>query len=530
MDPVQARELDDRLGVVVDAQVEHHVRQPGVAAVTFDDEERGRLLSPAVSAGGLCGGEAFQQPFPERPAGRRGERLGECVDRVAPDQDVPLSREARAGDAARPIHARPPREGRAAAGAVDHAELALVAVVVGCREALDDLLGAQPFAQQRQALGAVARVRVGLRRHGAHAGSRPRDDRADGQELRLGRHTPLSGLEITGGDRVGGDERLSHTSALAGRGRAGRDRRPARPRPRAARAPPAPRRRPRRAPRSVAPQRAPRAARRRRAPRARARPRCRSRSGVRSRAHVAPSPRTSAPSKPDRIPGLDPLDRGGRQLGEAIGGAGEQRERSPVTGDTARVAEQLERQRGLLRPHREVIADRQHGHARLVEPCDQRHVAEDARVAGEVDGVAVEAEHRACRLAGIRAVGCGGRVEGVRQRHAYVADRHRATLVERDDRVLGDAVLGEPVRELDHPEHLAAELLLQADDVACVVAVPMRDDDRIGALRLFLSVRARRSAQPRIDVEPLPAVRVDPERRMPEPRQCRHLSPCSRTA
>src|SRR5439155_1408924 len=81
-----------------------------------------------------------------------------------------------------------------------------------------------------------------------------------------------------------------------------------------------------------------------------------------------------------RVAGIDPLDcRAGCRAGELVRRSGEQREGAPVAGHAARVAEQLERERGLLRPHREEVADRQHGHVRLVDPGDQRHVAEHAR-------------------------------------------------------------------------------------------------------------------------------------------------------
>ena len=51
--------------------------------------------------------------------------------------------------------------------------------------------------------------------------------------------------------------------------------------------------------------------------------------------------------------------------------------------------EQLERDPGLARVHREVPADREHGHLGRVDAPISCHVAEDARVAGEVDRRAV---------------------------------------------------------------------------------------------------------------------------------------------
>ena len=53
--------------------------------------------------------------------------------------------------------------------------------------------------------------------------------------------------------------------------------------------------------------------------------------------------------------------------------------------DAANDAEELERDGGLARSHREVVADRQDGDVGRVDPPDQGHVAEDVRVAREVD-------------------------------------------------------------------------------------------------------------------------------------------------
>ena len=97
MHVVEARELLDRPRVVVDAQVDEHVAQPGVAAVALDDEERRRLLAAPVASRRLRCGEALEQPLGERPARGRGERRRERGDRLLADEDVALRREARPG-------------------------------------------------------------------------------------------------------------------------------------------------------------------------------------------------------------------------------------------------------------------------------------------------------------------------------------------------------------------------------------------------------------------------------------------------
>ena len=186
--------------------------RPRVAAVLLDDEQAGRLLAAAVAAGGLGGVEAVQEAERERLPGRPLEGVGEPVHRGLRDEDVALGRVAGARPAAGPRVAAFAGVRRRASLAVDDAELPLRAALVRGGQPLDDLLGRESLAEQRQAVRAVARVRVRLRRDRADVRLRPGDDRADGEELRLDGDTPLARLEVAGDDRVGGDDRLSHTS------------------------------------------------------------------------------------------------------------------------------------------------------------------------------------------------------------------------------------------------------------------------------------------------------------------------------
>ena len=101
---------------------------------------------------------------------------------------------------------------RRASLAVDDADLPLVASGVVGHEPRDDLLRVEPLAQQREPVRPVTRVRVRLRRDRADAGLRPRHDRADREELRLHRDSPLRRVEIARDDRVRRDDgRLIHT-------------------------------------------------------------------------------------------------------------------------------------------------------------------------------------------------------------------------------------------------------------------------------------------------------------------------------
>src|SRR6185437_14774267 len=123
------------------------VRKLCVAAVLFDDEQRSRLLAAPVAACCLGRVEAVQQALGQRA--RRGlERLGDRVDSRRRDEDVALRGVATTCSAARPLEALGAGEARAAALAVDDAELSLVPSLVCSRQQLDDLLGGEPLAQE----------------------------------------------------------------------------------------------------------------------------------------------------------------------------------------------------------------------------------------------------------------------------------------------------------------------------------------------------------------------------------------------
>ncbi len=212
---VQPGQLGDGLLVVIHPQVDEHVAQPGVASVTLDHEQRGRLLAAAVSSRRLRGRDALEQSFGQWAACRCLERRGQDRHGLCSDQDVALGRKARAGEAAGPVHAFTAREGRAAAGRVDDTKLTVFTLGIGSCETLDHLLGTRPAAQQCEPVRAVTRVRIRLGRDRAHSGLRPGDDRSDREELGLGRDAPLPCLEVARRDRVGRDDGgvPSHRSA-----------------------------------------------------------------------------------------------------------------------------------------------------------------------------------------------------------------------------------------------------------------------------------------------------------------------------
>ena len=205
MQVVEPPKLLDRGLVVVDTEVDEDVGQRRVAAVPLDDEKRRGLLAATVATGGLGRREARQQSLGQR-AFCRFERLRQRVDRLARDENVALGGVPWADSAACPVVAGCAGERGAAAGGIDHSELTLVSAFVGLGQPLDDLLGRQTLTQEREAVRAVARIRIGLRRDGAHLRLGPGDDRPDGEELRLHGNAPLPRIEVAGHDRIRRDQ------------------------------------------------------------------------------------------------------------------------------------------------------------------------------------------------------------------------------------------------------------------------------------------------------------------------------------
>ena len=228
----KAAAAPERTLVVVDADVDHHIGESRVPLVRADDEQRRRLLAAAVAPSSLSRIEAVEQALRQRLPRCRLERLGDSIDGLRGDEDVPLRRVAVARPMAGPVVAFGAGERRGASLGVDDPELAMSAIVVRGCQSLDDFLGREPFPQQCEPVRAVARIRVRLRRDGADERLRPRDDGADGEELRLDGDAPVPRLEVARADRVRRDDHASHRSAARGRRRGERDPRPARMPPR----------------------------------------------------------------------------------------------------------------------------------------------------------------------------------------------------------------------------------------------------------------------------------------------------------
>ena len=92
MERVQPAQLGNRKLVVVDAQVDDRVGQVSVARVLFDYQQRGRLLTAAVAAGLLRGGQALDEALGQRQVSVRLEGHRQRVDGLSRDEDVSLCR------------------------------------------------------------------------------------------------------------------------------------------------------------------------------------------------------------------------------------------------------------------------------------------------------------------------------------------------------------------------------------------------------------------------------------------------------
>ena len=141
VEPEDPPQLLDRRSVLVDAEVDEGVRERRIAGVPLDDEQCGGLLPATVAPCGLRGGETVDQPVGEGSPCVAWNASTQRVHRLAGDEDVALRRIAVPGPPAGPFVALGAGVRGAAPRGVDHPELALGAIIVGRRQALDDLLG-----------------------------------------------------------------------------------------------------------------------------------------------------------------------------------------------------------------------------------------------------------------------------------------------------------------------------------------------------------------------------------------------------
>lgn len=66
VEAVETSQLDERIGMVVDAEIDERVRESCIAAVALDNQHGGRLAATAIASGRLGGVEAIEQALGER--------------------------------------------------------------------------------------------------------------------------------------------------------------------------------------------------------------------------------------------------------------------------------------------------------------------------------------------------------------------------------------------------------------------------------------------------------------------------------
>src|SRR5437660_8038266 len=175
---VQAPQLGERLGVVVDPQVELRI-----VFARMDDERRG-LLAALVAACGFARDERRDQAL------GKGTRAGLLIrSRGFPQhpfvrQHVARDRIAIAGERAAPVDAGRARVLAHAALDVDDVELALLASFIRGGQALDHFGRRDSRAQELEALGSVVRIDQRLGRERTDAASCMRAQRASCEEAR----------------------------------------------------------------------------------------------------------------------------------------------------------------------------------------------------------------------------------------------------------------------------------------------------------------------------------------------------------
>ena len=172
--PNQPAQLAERIGVVVDPQIE--LACPRLA-FGRDDEDPARLAAAPVPARGLGGVECVEQPVGQR-AFRSLEgfrhRLPDAlaVDHVRLRAESIARSEARRRDAGLAyVHGHP-------TFGVEDRDLAVFGILVRGNEFGECLLGGLPVPQQLEAERAVRELGVRLRGHDAHSGCAPRHHRA----------------------------------------------------------------------------------------------------------------------------------------------------------------------------------------------------------------------------------------------------------------------------------------------------------------------------------------------------------------
>ena len=205
----QPGQLVDRVGVVVDAQVDGDVVVPAVAGPVAYDEQCRRLAPAAVTSRVVAGGQRREQAALDGLCLGRDPRALHRLHHVGTGEDVALDRVA-AALAAAPGRPTGPGEAlgagprRGVAVGVDDAHLPVLAALVLLDQPVEGDLRGRAVVEVGQPEVLEGQVGVRLRGDGADPGRRCRHGGPDRQEL--GGHGDAPRLAVVGP----GHDRESH--------------------------------------------------------------------------------------------------------------------------------------------------------------------------------------------------------------------------------------------------------------------------------------------------------------------------------
>src|SRR5260370_5977796 len=188
----------------------------------------------------------------------------------------------------------------------------------------------------------------------------------------------------------------------------------------------------------------------------------------------------------DGVAGLDVqhLHAVPKEFLKLVGTTAEDGERAEVHRHHGLHAEELGRLGGALRAHGVEAADRQKCDVELRQLGEQRHVAEDVGVAGEVDLEPVlELDHKAACVAPVDDVaavlGDAARVLGVDKGDLDAVDVDCAALVGADDLVSFQTLRAEPRADLEVADNRRLGAARYLERVMDVVEMAVRDEHQV---------------------------------------------------
>ena len=159
-----------------------------------------------------------------------------------------------------------------------------------------------------------------------------------------------------------------------------------------------------------------------------------------------------------------------------------------------------------------MAADRQHRDVRLMHARDERHVAEHACVAGEIDAQAVfHRQHEAAGRTRIAAIRRAAGMARLRHRDRNAGHLDSAADIRPIARVVRQALPLQPVPDILRRDDEGRELSPDVHGLADMVEMAVRKDDEIGGLRRPLARRTIGILQPRVNIDAHPAWRGQTE-------------------